>query len=216
MAVRGGNSVREDRVVREGRAARWSAALIALAALGAMVPPIVNGLGQGEALPHVIWSLLRFFTILTNLVVGVVWARLALSGRTAVSPLVQGGAMLAIVLVGLVYNLVLEPMPQPNWWSALGDDLHHFWVPLAVPLWWLAFTPHRALRWSAPLLWALYPLAYSAYSVGRAALEGTGVPYFFMDAQTVGWPAALFNMGAIAAAFVVTGMVAVAVDRRLP
>lgn len=196
--------------------ARFTAAIIALAALGAMAPPILNGLARGEAGAEVVWNLLRFFTILTNLAVGVIFTLLALRGRAAVSPLVQGGAMLAIVLVGLVYNLVLEPMPQPNWWSALGDDMHHFWVPLAVPLWWLGFAPHRALRFRDPLLWALYPLAYSAYCLVRAAVEGTGVPYFFMDAAALGWPAAIANMGVIALAFVVTGLVTVAIDRRLP
>ncbi len=197
-------------------AARWTAALIAVAALSAMVPPITNGLARGEGLVEMIWILLRFFTILTNLAVGIVWARLALRGREAVSPLVQGGVMLAIVLVGLVYNLVLEPMPQPNWWSALGDDMHHFWVPLAVPLWWLAFTPHRRLRWRAALIWALYPLAYCAYAISRAAIEGIAVPYFFMDTAALGWPTALQNMAMIAAAFVAAGLIAVAVDRRLP
>ena len=190
--------------------------MIAVAALSAMVPPITNGLARGEGLVEMIWILLRFFTILTNLAVGIVWARLALRGREAVSPLVQGGVMLAIVLVGLVYNLVLEPMPQPNWWSALGDDMHHFWVPLAVPLWWLAFTPHRRLRWRTALIWALYPLAYCAYAISRAAVEGIAVPYFFMDTAALGWPTALQNMAMIAAAFVAAGLIAVAVDRRLP
>lgn len=198
------------------RLARLSAAVIALAALGAMAPPILNGLARGEAADEIVWNLLRFFTILTNLAVGVIFALLAWRGRAAVSPLVQGGAMLAIVLVGLVYNLVLEPVPQPNWWSALGDDMHHFWVPLALPLWWLAFAPHRALQWRDPLLWALYPLAYSAYAIVRAAVEGGGVPYFFMDVATIGWLAALANMAAIALAFVLAGLLAVALDRTLP
>lgn len=197
------------------RLARILAALIALAALGAMAAPIANGLARGEGLGALVWGLLRFFTILTNLSVGVVFAQLAWRGRASVSPLVQGGVMLAIVLVGLVYNLVLTPMPQPNWWSALGDDMHHFWVPLAVPLWWLAFAPHGGLRWRDPLLWALYPLAYSAYAIARAELERAAVPYFFMDVSALGWPQALANMAAIALAFVLAGLVAVLVDRRL-
>lgn len=82
--------------------ARFTAALIALAALGAMAPPILNGLARGEAAAEIVWNLLRYFTILTNLAVGVIFTLLALRGRAAVSPLVQGGAMLAIVLVGLV------------------------------------------------------------------------------------------------------------------
>lgn len=202
------------------RLARLSAGLIAFAALAAMLPPIVNALGRGEGLGEAVWGLLRFFTILTNLIVAAVFVQLAWRGRHAVLPLVQGGVMLAIALVGLVYNFVLSPMPQPNLWSALGDDMHHFWVPLAVPLWWLVFAPHRRLRWSAPLLWALYPLAYSGYVLLRAAGEAPGTPlrypYPFMDAEALGWATALGNMAAIAAAFVLAGLLAVAIDRKLP
>lgn len=199
-----------------GRIARVSAGLIALASLAAMAPPILNGIERGEGLAEVTWGLLRYFTILTNLAIGLVFARLAWRGRAAVSPQVTGGLMLAIVLVGLVYNFVLPPMPQPDAISALGDQTHHVWVPLAVPLWWLAFAPHGTLRWRDPLLWALYPLAYSAYAIARSAVEGTGVPYFFVDAAALGWPRALLNMGGIALAFVLTGLAVVAIDRRLP
>lgn len=202
------------------RLARYAAAAIAFAALAAMLPPLFNGLARGETLAGTVWSLLRFFTILTNLLVGLVFARLAWGGRDAVPPLIQGGVMLAIVLVGLVYNFVLAPMPQPNLWSALGDVMHHVWVPLAVPLWWLAFAPHRRLGWSAPFLWALYPIAYSAYVLLRAAGEAAGTPlrypYPFMDAEALGWVGALTNMAAIAAAFVLVGLLAVLLDRKLP
>lgn len=197
------------------RIARLAAGLIAVAAIAAMAPPIVNGIERGEGLGEVMWGLLRYFTILTNLAIGGAFVQLAWQGRHAVMPVVQGGLMLAIVLVGLVYNFVLPPMPQPDAISALGDQAHHVWVPLAVPLWWLAFAPHRALRWRDPLLWALYPMAYSAYALARAILEETGVPYFFMDVATLGWPTALGNMGAIALAFVLVGLVVVAIDRRL-
>lgn len=196
--------------------ARLTAALIALGALGAMVPPVVNGLARGDGLLEVVWGLLRFFTIITYLLVGGIWASVALKGRSAVSPLLLGGATLAIVLVGLVFNLLLDPVPQPNWWSALGDDLHHVWVPLAVPAWWLTFAPHCALRWSAPLIWTLYPLTYCGYAIVRAAVENKPVPYFFMDGATIGWSAAFANLAMIAAAFVVAGMIAIVADRRLP
>lgn len=200
---------------------RISAAIIAFAVLWALWPPLGGALERGASLPFAIWSLLRMFTITTNLLVGVVFARIALRGTQSVSPIVIGGTMLAIVLVGMVFNLLLGNLPHQSIWYAIGDNIHHVAAPLAVPLWWLLFSRHGALTWSAPFIWALYPLAYSAYTVIRAQFmpQGTGIysryPYFFMDADLLGWPMALANMTGIAIGFILFGMLAVAVDRWL-
>ncbi|MBX9859117.1 MAG: Pr6Pr family membrane protein [Sphingomonas sp.] len=161
------------------------------------------------------------FTIITNLLVGLVFAQIAWRGSNSVSPQVIGGLMLAIVLVGVVFNLLLNMLPHETLWYALGDYVHHVVAPIAVPMWWAAFARHGVLRWTSPLLWACYPLAYSVYAVVRAQFmpPGTGMhsryPYFFMDADLLGWPMAITGMAAIALGFVLTGMVAVACDKWL-
>lgn len=205
-------------MARDG-GARLTAALIAAAALLAMIPPLANGLERHGGFLASVWALGRFFTILTNLAIGIAFAALAWRGRLAVTPLVQGGLMLAIMLVGLVFNLLLPPIGHATFIDALGDSIHHKIVPLAVPLWWLAFAPHGRLGWRAPLAWALYPLGYCAYVMIRAQLEPAGTPlrypYFFMDVDRLGWAASLANMAAIALGFVLVGWVAVWIDRRL-
>jgi hypothetical protein len=206
-------------MARREQWARAAASLIAVAALAAMIPPLAkNFAGQGGFWAGV-WALGRYFTILTNLAIGIGFAIIAWKGRDAVSPLVQGGLMLAIVLVGLVFNLLLPAVPQETLWQALGDKVHHVIMPLAVPLWWLAFARHGALDWLAPLVWAGYPLAYAAYIQIRAALEPPGTParypYFFMDVEKLGWSGAIIGMAVIALGFVVIGWLAVWIDRRL-
>lgn len=184
-----------------------------------MIPPLQNAIGRGEALGSAIWGLMRFFTILTNLLVAAVFGWIAMRGRGHISPLLLGAATLAIVLVGVVFNLVLGQMPQPTWWDRIGDSLHHHITPLAVPLWWLAFAQRGQLRWRAAWLWALYPLTYSVYILLRASQEPTGtrgrIPYFFMDWEKLGWSTAIINMAVIAAAFVIAGYGVVALDRWL-
>jgi hypothetical protein len=199
--------------------ARLTAALIAAATLLAMIPPVLGNLDKQGGLLGALWWLGRFFTILTNLAIGAVFARIAWRGSLSVSPLVQGGVMLAIMLVGLVFNLLLPGLQHATWADFLGDKVHHVIVPLAVPLWWLVFAPHGRLGWRAPLAWVLYPLAYAAYVMTRAQFEPAGTParypYFFMDVDRFGWAAAIGNMAAIAMAFVLVGWLAVWIDRRL-
>ena len=201
--------------------ARVSAGVIAAAVLLSLVPPMANALHRGEGLFEAAWGLLRWFTITTNLLVGLVFARLAWTGREGVGPVMQGGVMLAIVLVGVVFNLLLPALSHQTLLDVLSDRMHHAVAPIVVPLWWVIFTPHGRLRWSATLTWTAYPLAYMAYSFARAAftVPGTGkasrYPYFFMDLDRFGpGPVALYLL-AISAGFVVAGLLAVALDRRL-
>jgi hypothetical protein len=199
--------------------ARASAGLLAAAVLWAIWPNFSGALERGEGPLEAIWGLLRMFTIITSLLVGLVFARIAWCGTDSVSPLVIGGIMLGIVLVGVVFNLLLSKMPHQTIWHAISDYIHHVAAPIAAPLWWAIFARHGALRWASSLVWALYPLAYSVYIVVRAQFMpiGAGIqsryPYFFMDADLLGWPQALLNMIGISLGFVLFGMVAVAIDK---
>lgn len=92
--------------------ARVSAAIIAGSVLWAMWPPLSGESGRGKGLFEAIWGLLRMFTITTNLLVGVIFARIAWRGTSSVSSLVVGGIMLGIVLVGVVFNLLLNMLPH--------------------------------------------------------------------------------------------------------
>ena len=199
--------------------ARPSAALLSAATLLAMVPALASSSAEHGGLLAGAWELLRFFTITTNTLVGVVFARIAWRGRHAVSPGLLGGTMLAIVLVGVVFNLLLGGLTHATMWDWLGDRIHHVAMPVLVPLWWLAFAGKGSLGRTDPLRWALYPLAYAGYIFLRVGLEtpgpGIAYPYFFMDADRLGYPAAIANMAGIALGFVLTGYGVVWLDRRL-
>ena len=203
------------------RLARISAGVIGVAVLLSLVPPMARAMGRGEGLFEAAWGLLRMFTITTNLLVGVVFTRIAWKGTHSVSPLMKGGVMLAIVLVGAVFNLLLGSLPHQTLWDALGDRTHHVVAPIVVPLWWALFTPHGRLGWSATLVWALYPLGYIAYTFVRVQFMpvGAGIhsryPYFFMDVDRFGLGTVAVYIAAISAGFVLVGLLAVAIDRWL-
>ncbi len=198
--------------------ARLFAAIIAVGSFIGLIPPFQLALNDGMGVGGAMWHVLRAFTITTNTLIVCVFTAIALRGRTGVPPLLIGGTVLAILLVGIVFNIVLGQMPQLNWWTRLGDSLHHHVAPVIVPLWWLIYAPHGKLPRMAPLIWALYPLGYCVYSLTRAALQPDDpgrFPYFFMNYEKLGWPAVLLNILGIGAGFVLVGWAVVALDRRL-
>lgn len=199
--------------------ARASAALLSATTLLAMIPPLASASARHGGLLIGAWALLRFFTITTNTLVGVVFAVIAWRGTGAVSARLLGAAMLAILLVGVVFNLLLAGLHHPTGWDWLTDRIHHVAMPVLVPLWWLAFAAKGRLAWSDPLRWALYPLAYAGYIFLRVGLEtpgpGIAYPYYFMDAGRLGYAGAIVNMTGIALGFVLSGLAVVWLDRRL-
>lgn len=199
--------------------ARISAGVIGALALIAMIPPMGYALASDNGPLLGVIGMVRAFTILTNGLVGLLFLQIALKGRDAVSPLLVGGIMLAILLVGIIFNLLLDHMRFETVWAWLGDRVHHRAVPLLVPLWWLVFADKGRFNWSMPFLWMLYPLGYSALIIISAQILPASMPnryiYFFMDGEALGWPTAIGNMAVIAAGFALVGVAVVGIDKWL-
>ena len=168
--------------------------------------------GQYDA-AETVWILLRYFTVITNLLVAIAMSAVALGKR--LSPFILGGLTLAILLVGVVYALVLQGLTHLSGGAVWADILLHNVSPPAMALWWLFFAPRGRLRWNAPALWAVYPLLYFAYAILRA-FHGDKYPYPFMDVGKLGWTQTLLNVGGIAMAFLIAGALLVWIDGWRP
>ena len=155
--------------------------------------------------------LLRFFTVITNLLVALTMSWVAAGRR--VTPSWLGGVTLAILLVGIVYFTLLRGLVELSGGAVLADALLHKVVPALVALYWL-LPPHGGLRLRDPLLWTLYPLSYFGYALIRGAVEKR-YPYPFIDVGRIGISQTLVNASLIAAAFLVGGLTLVALDRAL-
>ena len=165
---------------------------------------------------HVIptlWVLLRFFTVITNLIVAIAMTLEAIGKR--LPPFVLGGATISILLVGVVYMTLLRGLVELSGGALLADTLLHKAAPVAMTLWWLLFAPRARLKSGAPLWWASYPLLYFAYAVARGQ-AGDRYPYPFMDVGKLGWPLTLINAGGIAMAFLLAGFLLVWFDSWRP
>jgi hypothetical protein len=168
----------------------------------------------GATLSTVI-TFFSFFTILTNLLVAVVFTVAGFRlewGKWFNHPSVQAGSVVYIAIVGAIYQLLLRHLWNPQGAQWVADSLLHSVIPLGYILYWLLFPPRTGLRWKDVLAWLVYPAVYLVYVLVRGALIGI-YPYPFVDVTVLGYGGVLVRAGVFLLVFLGTGLLVVAVSR---
>jgi hypothetical protein len=192
---------------------RASAALIALGVVLALSMQFyLNGAKPGlEPWGSRAWDLMRYFTILTNSLVGFVMVRAALG--TPQSRHLHATAALNIAMVGIIFQLLLAPPEAKTGLDFWPDFLFHAGIPLASLLWWFAFAPRpeclRDVRW-----WMIWPVAYCIYILIRAQFDGNYV-YFFLDIARFGGAVIARNILGLVLVFALFGCLMVLGQRLI-
>ncbi|MEO6433397.1 MAG: Pr6Pr family membrane protein [Sphingomicrobium sp.] len=158
--------------------------------------------------------MVRYFTVITNLILALIFTGIALGNRRCESGPVVGGVTLAIILVGVIYGLLLQGSIELSGGAAVADLLLHKVTPILGVGYWAWFQRKGQLRPIHPWIWTLLPLAYFPYALLRGAIEGR-YAYPFMDVDRIGWPATLLNGTLIACGFLIAGFAMFWIDRRL-
>jgi len=174
--------------LRPGRAVRGGVAaarvLVAGLALAAIVGQLVDLALHGTLRPV---TFVSYFTIQSALLgsgvllVGAARWRMV---RSATFDLVRGGAVLALLVTGVVSAVLLAgtevdtPLPWAN-------VMLHQLLPVAMLLDWLLAPPAHRLARRHGLLWLSYPLVWAAYTLVRGALVSQ-YPYPFLNPATAG------------------------------
>jgi hypothetical protein len=194
--------------------ARFFAGIIALvASVGLAVQFDASSAHAGPPLATM-WSMLRYFTILTNLALAITFTGVALGRPGFGSPSILGGVTLAILLVGVIFSLLLSGAANPVGIGRISNFLMHYVTPILTPLFWLAFAPKGVLRRHDPLIWAIFPLGYLAYALLRGRIEGH-YPYSFMDVALIGWGRTGINAAFISVGFMAVAYMVIWLDGRL-
>ncbi len=191
---------------------RLTALLIAALALGALLLQVHVGLARrpDRTVLEELWRLGRYFTILTNLMVGVTFAGIAGGHRPA--NWWTTAVTLWILIVAIVYHgLLARPLDGIRWWS---DMAVHTFVPTAVVVWWLMLARKDGLAPRHAVYWLLWPLLYVSYALIRGEFDGRH-PYFFIDPHEVGWPGVGLWCVALGLSFWLGGLGMVALGRFL-
>jgi len=163
-----------------------------------------NGLGVGNGLA-VYFS---YFTILTNLLVAsaLTWP------RQLGTPGIVTGIAVSIGIVGIVYNLVLRQLWNPQGAQRIVDIILHDVMPvLFLVYWWLAVPP-RSLQLREVPTWLGFPGAYLVYALLGGAFTGR-YAYPFIDVVAIGYGRVAANASLVLLAFVLLGSVLVCVNR---
>ncbi len=190
--------------------ARVAAIIVALCAWGGLGLQYWDVRLITETWLGALWVLLMYFTITTNLLVALTFTSIGLGRDT--HPRVLGGVMVAMVLVGAAYHLLLRDLPLGNSPTAwLSNFMVHTVSPVLVVIFWIAFVPKGHLQWSDAAAWAAYPLGYLGYALVRGHFTGR-YPYPFINVAEIGMAASLRNAAGIALCFILFSLALIGVD----
>lgn len=201
-------------------AARALHGLVAVAALTGVVMEVVIALtgGPGTAPTHAerLVRLVSYFTIQSNVLVGVVSVLLVVDPRRdgRVFRVARLDALLCIAVTGIVYNTVLRGLADLSAAGQVSNLLLHLAAPLLAVVAWALVGPRPRVA-AATVWWSVaYPLAWIAYTFARGAAVGW-YPYPFLDVGEVGYPRALLATAVVAVVFLALAWLVRLVDARL-
>jgi hypothetical protein len=167
------------------------------------------------AMLGVVITYFSFFTILTNLLVALVFTAAALRPRAAwgkwlLRPSVQASTAVYIAIVGMVYQLLLRHLWNPQGAQWVADVLLHSIIPVGYVLYWWLFAPRDDLSWKNAIGWLVYPGGYLVYTLARGAVSGL-YPYPFVDVTALGYGGVLARSAGLMLVFLGMGMLVVAI-----
>ena len=172
----------------------------------------------GAAAPLRLLRVVSFFTILSNILCGIVAAQLALRPDRdgALWRVTRLAALFAITVTGIVYSTVLAAVHEPHGWKETSSNtVFHYVVPIAMVLGWLLFGPRPRVTAGTVLRALIYPIAYLGYALVFGAASGW-YPYPFLDVPTHGYTRVALNAVLVTAVFAVVAALFALGDRRRP
>jgi len=174
-------------------------------------------LGQGHDLLNALLWFFTYFTILTNLMLVLIYLSALSSTRWLGwwrSPVTRGMMAAAMTLVMGFYHFVLAATWQPQGLFHLADVLLHYATPLVYLGWWLAFQAKGRLRLSDIGWMLLPPLGWLAWTMARGAVVNE-YPYPVLEVARLGFPQVFANITGLLVVLLVLFALVVLIDRAL-
>ena len=170
---------------------------------------------QNIALSFTLTNFFSYFTILSNLLVAIVYSFAALS-LDKLSPSIQAATATYIVIVSAGYSLLLRHVWNPQGTQKVADELLHDVIPALYALFWLVFCrKRRSLSWTPAFKWLIFPGIYFFYVMVRGSVAGW-YPYPFLDPAQASKASIFIVIFGFLVAFIIIGLVVIALTRRNP
>lgn len=171
--------------------------------------------GLAGALPRVI-DLLSYFTIWSQIVVGVVMTLLFLNPERdgKLIRIFRVDSVLMITVTGIVYNIMIGPKFPPQGLNVYSSFFEHTLTPLITVLIFLFVGPRSWFNKETVLKGLALPIAYIFYALIRGAFQHQ-YPYDFIDVVTYGYTSVIITVLAILTASIVMLLLFWLIDSRL-
>jgi hypothetical protein len=174
---------------------------------------------QGRTFGGALVQIISFFTILSNILVGLCLVAVVLNKASAFKKFFNNNSVvtavaLYITIVGLIFNTVLRSIVNLDGLFALTNELTHVFNPVAFVIFWLFFTVKTKLSWQQAASWLWYPLLYLIYILIRGAVFHF-YPYPFVDADKLGYQQVAVNSFFVMMAFLLFGCLFLVLNNKL-
>jgi hypothetical protein len=162
-------------------------------------------------------NIFAFFTIDSNVVVGVTCLLLALNpARTStVFAVFRLIGVVAIAVTFVVFHVTLSRLLDLDSWAQVANQLQHTVVPILAVAGWVMFGPRGLTSARVVKLSAIFPAAYIVFTAIRGPLASNWYPYPFADVHALGYFRVIVNGFWVALLFLAAAAGAHALDRKL-
>lgn len=171
------------------------------------------------SIPETVIRYFSFFTILTNIIVALCVTVLLVKpeskcGKFFYRPATLTAITVYITIVGIVYNVILRFLWQPQGLQKITDELLHTVIPFLFILLWFFYVSKSELKYKNALAWLIYPLLYVVYTAIGGEITGY-YPYPFIDVGQLGYQRVLINSGGLFIAFFGLSLFLVAIGKYM-
>lgn len=159
-------------------------------------------------------NVFAFFTILSNLIVGITSLLLALDPeRTSTAfRVTRLTGVVGISITFVVFHAVLRKLFDLESWALVADNTLHGVVPFLAVAGWLLYGPRGLTSRRVVWLSLVFPIAWTLFTLIRGELLGF-YPYPFIDAGELGYGKVVVNCLWVAVLYVGVAGALHALDR---
>lgn len=172
-------------------------------AIGAQFYLMINN--RIVSIPQSIVRFFSYFTILTNLTIVICATTLLFFSKTFLGKFfnttsTQTALTVYIIIVGIVYNLILRFLWQPQGLQYPVDEILHTVIPILFLFFWFFCVQKERLKYSQAFFWLIYPFTYLIYTLIHGAISDF-YPYPFVDVSQLGYWRVVVNSCGLVLAF---------------
>jgi hypothetical protein len=169
--------------------------------------------GRFSSLDARLFNLFCYFTIQSNVIVGVTNLLLAVRPQrtSTLFRTLRLDGLVAIAVTGVVFHIALRGLQDLSGGAAFADLLLHTVSPVMCVAGWAFFGPHGTITKRVVALSVVFPLCWLAFTLVRGPIVDY-YPYPFVDVTELGHVRVLFNCVLISVLFLALATGARAID----